>query len=57
MFWEKKSLEDIRQIILEKLSNNVPVRETISLAFRVFSRSNSIARPALRRGRSDLLFL
>jgi len=50
MFWEKKSLEDIRQIIIEKLSNNVPVRKTISLAFRVFSRSNSIARPALRRG-------
>jgi hypothetical protein len=52
MFWEKKSLEDIRQIIIEKLSNNVPVRKTMSLAFRVFSRSNSISRPALRRGQT-----
>jgi hypothetical protein len=33
MFWEKKSLEDIRQIILENLSNNLAYSKDNILGF------------------------
>ena len=36
MFWEKKSLEDIRQIILEKLSNNLACSKDNVLGFPGF---------------------